>query len=53
MVLKERGYDGVDWINLIHSNVQWQVFVNAIMNNGFMKGFSMEVVNSNEDVTWE
>jgi hypothetical protein len=30
--LKEIGIDGVNWIKLVQDTVQWQAFVNMVMN---------------------
>jgi hypothetical protein len=30
--LKETGIDGVNWIQLAQDRVQWQAFVNTVMN---------------------
>jgi len=30
--LKERGWEGVDWIHLVQKRDQWRVLVNAVMN---------------------
>jgi hypothetical protein len=32
MDLRERGIDGTNWIQLAQDRVQWQAFVNKIMN---------------------
>jgi hypothetical protein len=30
--LKERGWSGIDWIDLAQDRVQWRVVMNTIMN---------------------
>jgi hypothetical protein len=30
--LRERGWDGVDWIDLAQDRVQWRALVNTVMN---------------------
>jgi hypothetical protein len=30
--IREIGWDGVDWINLVHDSDQWRVFVNTVKN---------------------
>jgi transposase len=32
MVLREIGYDGVDWIDLAQDRHQWRALVNTLMN---------------------
>jgi hypothetical protein len=32
MDLREMGIDGTNWIHLTQDRVQWQVFVNMVMN---------------------
>jgi hypothetical protein len=32
MGLREIGIDEANWIRLVHDRVQWQVFVNRVMN---------------------
>jgi hypothetical protein len=32
MDLREKGIDGVNWIQLAQDRVQWQAFVNMVMN---------------------
>jgi hypothetical protein len=32
MYLRERGWDGMDWINLAQDRNQWTVLVNMVMN---------------------
>jgi hypothetical protein len=32
MDLRETGMDGVNWIGLAQDRVQWQAFVNTVMN---------------------
>jgi hypothetical protein len=32
MDLRERGWDGMDWIDLAHDGDQWRALVNMIMN---------------------
>jgi hypothetical protein len=32
MDLRERGWDGVDWIDMAHDKDQWRVLVNTVMN---------------------
>jgi len=31
MILKEVGWDGLDWINVAHCRDQWRVLVNRLM----------------------
>jgi hypothetical protein len=38
IVLKERGYEGVDWIHLVLSSIQWQVLVSLQETSGSLKG---------------
>jgi hypothetical protein len=32
MVLREIGWDGMDWIDLVHDRDQWRVLVNTVIN---------------------
>jgi hypothetical protein len=32
MDLREIGWEGVDWIHLVHDRGQWRAFVNTIVN---------------------
>jgi hypothetical protein len=32
MDLKDVGWDGTDWIDLVQDNDQWQALLNAVMN---------------------
>jgi hypothetical protein len=32
MVLREIGFDGVNWFQLAQDRVQWRAFVNTVMN---------------------
>jgi hypothetical protein len=32
MDLRERGWDGMDWIDLAQDRNQWKVLVNTVMN---------------------
>jgi hypothetical protein len=32
MALREKGWDGMDWINLAQDRDQWRALVNAVMN---------------------
>jgi hypothetical protein len=32
MDLRERGWDGMDWINLAQDRDQWRALVNMVMN---------------------
>jgi hypothetical protein len=32
MDLREIGWDGMDWIDLVQDRDQWRVLVNALMN---------------------
>jgi hypothetical protein len=32
MDLREKGWDGMDWINLTQNRDQWRALVNAVMN---------------------
>jgi hypothetical protein len=32
LVLREIGWDGIDWIDLAHDRDQWRVLVNTVMN---------------------
>jgi hypothetical protein len=32
MVLREIGWDGMDWIDLAQNRDQWRAFVNTVMN---------------------
>jgi hypothetical protein len=32
MDLREIGWDGVDWIDLVHNRTQWRVLVNTGLN---------------------
>jgi hypothetical protein len=32
VVLREIGWDGMDWINLVQDRDQWRAFVNTVMN---------------------
>jgi hypothetical protein len=32
MDLRERGWDGMDWIDLVQDTDQWRALVNAVMN---------------------
>jgi hypothetical protein len=32
MVLKEVGYEDMDWMNLVPERDKWQAFVNTVMN---------------------
>jgi hypothetical protein len=32
MDLRERGWEGVNWINLAQDSNQWQAFVNTVMS---------------------
>jgi hypothetical protein len=36
--LKERGWAGVDWINLAQDGVQWRSLMNTAMNHRVLKG---------------
>jgi hypothetical protein len=33
MDLREIGWDGMDWIDLVQDRDQWRVLVNAVMNH--------------------
>jgi hypothetical protein len=35
--LREIGWDGVDWIDLLHDRNQWRALVNTVMNLGVPK----------------
>jgi hypothetical protein len=32
MDLREIGWDGMDWINLVHDRDQWRTLVNMVIN---------------------
>jgi hypothetical protein len=32
MVLREIGWSGIDWIDLVPDGVQWRALVNTVMN---------------------
>jgi hypothetical protein len=32
LIIKEMGYEGVDWIQLTQTRVQWRDLVNTVMN---------------------
>jgi hypothetical protein len=35
--LREIGWDGMDWIDLVQDRDQWRALVNTVMNFGFHK----------------
>jgi hypothetical protein len=37
MDLKEIGWDGMDWIDLVHDRDQWRTLVKTVMKLGFHK----------------
>jgi hypothetical protein len=37
MDLREIGWGGMDWIDLVHDRDKWRALVNTVMNFGFLK----------------